>query len=143
MPNGKRYVYHRRRPPTHSLYIIYNQIMNMNFKFMQQIVLELDSHHQLLEHLLNVCIIKKMLLLIIIVTLSSHHKTLNIKIFIKSFLTFSLMILIYELSEKKSAWSFGEKIYPTDASGATYIPTVQKPSGKLNNNNIIINVYLS
>ncbi|KAH7639027.1 protein turtle [Dermatophagoides farinae] len=26
-------------------------------------------------------------------------------------------------------WSFGEKIYPTDASGATYIPTVQKPSG--------------
>lgn len=45
--------------------------------------------------------------------------------------------------KKKSAWSFGEKIYPTDASGATYIPTVQKPSGKLNNNNIIINVYLS
>ena len=28
------------------------------------------------------------------------------------------------------AWSFGDKIYPTDASGATYIPNVQKPSGK-------------
>lgn len=28
-----------------------------------------------------------------------------------------------------TAWSFGENIYPTDASGATYIPTVQKPSG--------------
>lgn len=54
-------------------------------------------------------------------------------------IVFTLFIL--ELSKQNLAWSFGEKIYPTDASGATYIPTVQKPSGK-SENQIYLDFFL-
>lgn len=104
MPSGRHYVYHHQRQQTHSHCTIFNQTPSMSFKCMHPI--DLDPVCQQHQHVPQPKVFLS-------TNLHNRHDKPTLHLFLLFF----------------SAWSFGEKIYPTDASGATYIPTVQKPSG--------------